>query len=175
MNVKFLNPFIEAAFEVLKAEAGILAERGSLGLQQNEYRTDDITVILALVGSVEGTVYYGMSNETAIFLVSKMIGERIESFDSLAQSGIAELGNVITGRASVKLSAAGYEANISPPTLLLGKDATISTLDFARIVVPVLFNGVGLNIHLALREGKFIGQTTAQMAVPSKPEVSNKL
>jgi chemotaxis protein CheX len=174
MNVKFLNPFIEAAFEVLKAEAGISAERGSLGLEQSEYKTDDITVILALVGAVEGTVYYGMSNDTAMLLVSKMIGENILTFNSLAQSGIAELGNVITGRASVKLSVAGYEATISPPTLLLGKGATISTLDFARIVVPVLFNDVNLNIHLALREGKIRGQTTAQIPVPAKPEVKNK-
>jgi chemotaxis protein CheX len=172
MNVKFLNPFIEAAFEVLKAEAGISAERGNLGLEQNEYKTDDITVILALVGTVEGTVYFGMSNETAMLLVSKMIGENITSFNSLAQSGIAELGNVITGRASVKLSVAGYEATISPPTLLLGKGATISTLDFARIVVPVLFDNTGVNIHLALREGKIQGQTTAQMAIPSKPDFS---
>ncbi len=171
MNVKFLNPFIEAAFEILKAEAGIEAERGPLGLEQNEYKTDDITVIIALVGAVEGTVYFGMSNETAILLVSKMIGENIEEFNTLAQSGIAELGNVITGRASVKLSKAGYEATISPPTLLLGKDATISTLDFARIVVPVLFGGVNLNIHLALREGKNQGQTTAQIPVPAKPDV----
>lgn len=172
MNVKFLNPFIEAAFEVLKAEAGVDAERGSLGLEQNEYKTDDITVILALVGTVEGTVYFGMSDETAMLLVSKMIGENITSFNSLAQSGIAELGNVITGRASVKLSVAGYEATISPPTLLLGKGATISTLDFARIVVPVLFDGTSINIHLALREGKIHGQTTAQMAIPSKPDIT---
>jgi chemotaxis protein CheX len=170
MNVKFLNPFIESAFEVLKAEAGISAERGNLGLEQNEYKTDDITVILALVGTVEGTVYFGLSNETAMLLVSKMIGENITSFNSLAQSGIAELGNVITGRASVKLSVAGYEATISPPTLLLGRGATISTLDFARIVVPVLFDGACMNIHLALREGKIHGQTTAQMAIPSKPD-----
>lgn len=171
MNVKFLNPFIEAAFEVLKAEAGVNPARGPLGLEQNEYKTDDITVILALVGAVEGTVYYGMSNETAMLLVSKMIGENITSFNSLAQSGIAELGNVITGRASVKLSVAGYEATISPPTLLLGKDATISTLDFARIVVPVMFDGAQINIHLALRDGKLHGQTTAQMAIPAKPDV----
>ena len=174
MNVKFLNPFIEAAFEILKAEAGISPTRGSLGLEQSEYITDDITVILALVGAVEGTVYYGMSNETAIKLVSRMIGENVTTFDSLAQSGIAELGNVITGRASVKLSAAGYEATISPPTLLLGRGATISTLDFARIVVPVLFDEVGVNIHLALREGKAHGQTTAQIPVPAKPEVTKQ-
>jgi len=171
MNVKFLNPFIEAAFEILKAEAGIDAQRGNLGLEQNEYKTDDITVILALVGSVEGTVYYGMSEQTAMVLVSKMIGEDISTFNSLAQSGIAELGNVITGRASVKLSVAGYEATISPPTLVIGKGATISTLDFARIVVPVLFSGVYINIHLALREGKNHGQTTAQIPVPEKPKI----
>jgi chemotaxis protein CheX len=112
-----------------------------------------------------------MSEDTAMVLVSKMVGENITTFNSLAQSGIAELGNVITGRASVKLSVAGFEATISPPTLVLGKGATISTLDFARIVVPVIFNGVTLNIHLALREGKLHGPNTAHIPVPSKPDI----
>jgi chemotaxis protein CheX len=42
---------------------------------------------------------------------------------------------VITGQATIKLSQAGYESQISPPTLIEGKDVEISTLDFQRIVV----------------------------------------
>jgi CheY-specific phosphatase CheX len=43
------------------------------------------------------------------------VWENAHQLRCLAQSGIAELANVITGRASVKLSQAGYEATISPP------------------------------------------------------------
>jgi chemotaxis protein CheX len=166
MNVKFLNPFVEAAFEVLKAETNITLERGDLGLEKSPYITEDVTVIIALVGRVEGTVFYSMSSDTAISLASRIMGENLDTLNALAQSGIAELGNVITGRASVKLSQAGYEATISPPTLLLGKGATISTVDFQRLVVPLRGECGIVDIHLALREGMRSTATTAQLKVP---------
>lgn len=170
MNVKFLNPFLEAAAEVLQAETGFSLQRGELSLEKAAYRTDDVTAILSLVGSVQGIVFYGMSNQTAISISAIMLGEKITEFNPLAQSAIAELGNVITGRASVKLSEAGYEATISPPTLLLGRNACISTLDFPRLVVP-LEGGFGrMVIHLALREGNYQALKAAQIAIPNRPE-----
>ncbi|HEX2979674.1 MAG TPA: chemotaxis protein CheX [Anaerolineaceae bacterium] len=171
MNVKFLNPFVDAAFEVLKAETGVSLKRGELSLEKSAYQTDDVTVIIALVGGVEGTIFYSMSSDTAVGLASKIIGEELGAFNSLAQSGVAELGNVITGRASVKLSEAGFEATISPPTLLLGKGATISTLDFPRLVVPLLSECGTVMVHLALREGSSQGKNTAQIPVPPRPSI----
>ncbi len=60
MNVKFLNPFLEAIYEVLKTETGVEAGKGDLQLDKGPYTTDDITVIIALVGSVEGMVFYSL-------------------------------------------------------------------------------------------------------------------
>ncbi|MBN1537698.1 MAG: chemotaxis protein CheX [Anaerolineales bacterium] len=153
MNVKFLNPFVEAACEVIKVETSITMERGELTLDKEPYVTDDIMVIISLVGRVVGNVIFGMSKETALALASKIMGEPFSDFNNLAQSGIAELGNVITGKASVKLTEAGYESVISPPTMLQGKGATISTLDIARLVVPFTSEVGTVAIHLALREG----------------------
>jgi chemotaxis protein CheX len=153
MNVKILNPFVEAAYEVLQAETGFRMSRGELTLQSDPYRTDDVTVIISLIGKVEGNVFYSMDLGTARNLVSDIMGEPLEQFDMLAQSGIAELGNVITGQASIKLAQSGLESTISPPTLLLGKGATISTLDYARLVVPLKGECGTVVIHLALREG----------------------
>ena len=70
------------------------------------------------------------------------------------QKHIAELANVITGRASMKLAEAGYEANISTPSLILGSGATISTLDCPRLIVPLKTSIGSMTIHLALREGQ---------------------
>jgi chemotaxis protein CheX len=153
MNVKFLNPFVDAAYDVLLAEAGEKMARGDLGLEKEPYVTEDVTVIISLIGRVEGNVFYSMSRQTALALASRVLGETLTKFDILAQSGIAEIGNVITGRASVKLSEAGYESTISPPTLLQGRGAIISTLDYARLIVPLEGECGRLTIHLALREG----------------------
>jgi chemotaxis protein CheX len=152
MNVKFLNPFVEAASEVLRAECGLEVQRGSLTLQKSALTADDITVLISLVGQVQGVVLYGLSVSTGLALVSRVMGQQFTQFDNLAQSGVAELGNVITGRASVKLAQAGYTVNISPPTLIQGKGATISTLDFARICVPLQTEAGEVVAHLALRE-----------------------
>ncbi|HZW04230.1 MAG TPA: chemotaxis protein CheX [Anaerolineaceae bacterium] len=169
MNVQFLNPFVEAAYEVLRVELGADISRGDLNFETGPYRTDDVTVVIALVGAVEGTVFYSMSKGTAIRIASHTIGEEFQDLEGLAQSGIAELGNVITGRASMKLSQAGYEATISPPSLILGSGATISTLDFPRLIVPLLTAMGPMTVHLALRAGANLQVKTAHLAVPKAP------
>jgi chemotaxis protein CheX len=171
MNVKFLNPFVEAAYEVLQAEAGFQMRRGELGLEKESYVTNDVTVIISLVGNVEGSVFYGMSLQTALILASKMLGENFAEFNNLAQSGIAELGNVITGRASVKLSQAGYAANISPPTLVHGRGAVVSTPDIARLVVPLVGECGDVVINLALRESLSKPLRLPEIPVPERPSL----
>jgi chemotaxis protein CheX len=153
MNVKFLNPFVGSAHETLALELHQTIGRGDLRLENGPYQTDDLTVIISLVGAVEGAVFFSMSKETARQIASILMEEKFETLDKLAQSGIAELANVITGRSSMKLAEAGFESNISTPSLILGKGATISTLDYPRLVVPLTTSVGPLNIHLALREG----------------------
>lgn len=169
MNAKFLNPFLDAAMGVLETEANLKMTRGDLRLDKEPYVTGDVTVIISMVGGVEGNVFYSLSMDTAIELASRMMGEQFEEFNYLVQSGIAELGNVITGRASVLLAQAGFVANISPPTLLTGKGAVISTLDYPRLVVPFNSSCGPIMIHLALREGRRDVGSAASIPVPDKP------
>jgi chemotaxis protein CheX len=151
-NVKFMNPFIEAASDVLQAEVHTKVQRGDLSLQKSSMTTNDITVLISLVGQVQGVVLYGLSMFTGLALVSRITEQEFKEFDNLAQSGVAELGNVITGRATVKLSEAGFNSLISPPTLIQGKNVQISTLDFSRILVPLITDVGEISVHLALRE-----------------------
>jgi chemotaxis protein CheX len=91
--------------------------------------------------------------------------------DSLAQSGIAELGNVVSGRATIKFSQAGYQSNISTPTVISGKGIQISTLDFPRIVVPLKTELGDLTVHLALREQRsFQNENPEEFVMLSLPE-----
>lgn len=154
MNVKFLNPFTEAAVKVLEAECGLMVNKGQLMMQKSALTADEVTVLISLVGQVEGTVLYGMNIVTALSLVSRVMGQDFTEFDDLARSGVAELGNVITGQATIKLSQAGYESQISPPTLIEGKDVEISTLDFQRIVVPLKTDAGMVTVHLGIRESR---------------------
>ena len=92
MNVKFLNPFVEAAYEVLQVETGIKMARGELTLDKAPYATDEVTVIISLVGRVEGNVFYALTERMAVVLASRILGDELDGFTTLAQSGVAELG-----------------------------------------------------------------------------------
>lgn len=173
MDAKLLNPFIEAAVEVLKAEVNATITRGVLSLQKSSLTTDDITVLINLIGDVFGIVMYSMPTSTGLNMVSKIMGQEMTELDSLAQSGVAELGNVISGRATLKFSQAGYNADISTPTIVVGKGVEISTLDFPRIVVPLETELGVITVHLALRMrsgGAAHSSEGAHAAAPGSPK-----
>jgi len=173
MHVKFLNPFASAAHDILLHEMREAVQRGDLRLENGAYQTDDVTVIISLIGAVDGNVFYGMSKESAIQFASMLMGEQFDSLNELAQSGIAELGNVITGQASMRLAEAGYESNISTPSLILGREASISTLEHPRLVVPLHTSIGSLTIHLSLRENAGRRLKTPQIGQPKMPDISN--
>jgi chemotaxis protein CheX len=152
MDVKFLNPFLDSAADVLKKEVEVEITRGAINVQKSALTTNDVTVLINLVGQIQGVVLYEVSKETAISFVSRMLGQSFTEFNNLAQSGIAELGNVISGKATVELSKTGLDSTISPPTMIIGKGTQISTMDFPRIVVPIHTDLGDLVVHLALKE-----------------------
>lgn len=152
MNVKFLNPFLDAVVDVMKAEVGIPCTRGNLSMQKSSMTTSEVTVMISIIGQVQGVVLYGMSKTTSLGIVSRILDQEFGEFDNLAQSGIGELGNVISGKATINLSEAGFQTTISPPTLIIGQGAQISTLDFSRIAVPFSTELGEIIVHLAVRE-----------------------
>jgi chemotaxis protein CheX len=151
MRAEFINPFLQAATEVLESELGSAALRGSVGLQRSAYTSDEVTAVVAVTGEVAGMVMFAMTAETARAMVSRMMGQEFPEFDALAQSGIAEIGNVITGRAAVLLSEAGFPSDLAPPMLLVGRNTLISTLDVQRLIIPIETELGKIEIQVALK------------------------
>jgi chemotaxis protein CheX len=151
MRAEFINPFLQAANEVLESELGGSPQRGQVGLQKSAYTTDDVTAVVGVTGSVAGMVLYVMTEATARAIVSKMMDQEFEEFDTLAQSGIGEIGNVITGRAAVLLAEAGYPSDLAPPMLIVGRGTLVSTLDMQRLVIPLETDFGKIEIQVALR------------------------
>lgn len=152
MKIDFLNPFIVSTAEVLQKEVGADVTRGQVSLVKGLLVSSDVTVLISLVGQVQGTVLFHMSYDTAKGLVSAILGQQFQQFDELAQSGIAELANVITGLSSTKLSSAGYASIISVPMLIIGRGSRISTLNIDRICIPLLTDMGEIGLDIALRE-----------------------
>lgn len=151
MDIELIGPFVTAAAEVLRAEASVEVNRGQLSLESAGIITSDVATLLSVVGDAEGLVLYNLSLETCLALVGRMVGQPFRELDQLAQSGIAELGNVMAGRAVTKLSAAGIQADISVPTMVMGRGTSVSAPSIQRLVVPLRTELGELEVHLALR------------------------
>jgi len=151
MRAEIINPFLQAASEVLESELGSPPQRGAIGLQRSAYTSDEVTAVVAVTGEVAGMVLFAMTESTARAMVSKMMGQDFPELDALAQSGIAEIGNVITGRASCLLSEAGFPSDLAPPMLIVGRGSMISTLDVQRLVIPMETEFGQVEIQVALK------------------------
>jgi len=151
VKVEFVNPFIQAATEVLESELGGESQRGALRLQKSAVTTHEVTAIVGVTGMVRGLVLYSMNEATAMAIVSRTMNQEFREFDALAQSGIGELGNVITGRAGVLLSEAGYPSNLTPPAVVVGKGTLVTTLDLNRLVLPLETDVGSLEVQIVMR------------------------
>ncbi|MGH2390346.1 MAG: chemotaxis protein CheX [Chloroflexota bacterium] len=156
MKAEVVQSFVAAASDVLSQEMGGPVDPQRVRLQGGPYKTQAITVLIGLTQQLEGAVILGMSNETARAYCSHIMGEIVSELDELAQSGIAELANVIAGRAGALLDAKGFVTSISPPTVLLGEDGVLSTLSVPRLMVAVRTQYGVIDLQLAAREKRSV-------------------
>jgi len=137
LKAEIINPFLVSAKEILEMETGMTGIRGELSLASSKWTTQELTAIINIIGDVKGTFLIGVSIATAMELVGTMLGETIDSFSNLVISGIAEMANIIAGRALARIEELGYISDITPPMLIYGQKASISTLDRKRIQIPL--------------------------------------
>ena len=154
MKVEYINPFILAAQSVLEMVLGSAPVKGNLAMQPATFTSQQCNVVCGVTGQAHGQVIYGMSLTTADKVASHMLGQPIKTFDQLAASAIAELGNMISGHAMSKLSESSYICDITPPTIIRGKDVKISTLSIPAIVIPLETEHGSLSITVGLQGKK---------------------
>ncbi len=151
-RLELIQPFVEAAARVIQQECGEQVSRGQLHRVRSPQTSNDVSALIAITGGVAGLVIYSMTQETACGFASKMIGETVHELDSLGQSAIAELANIITGQAGISLEKSGFPSDMSPPVLLLGKGSSIATLNLTRLVVPLVVSFGQFSIDIAIKE-----------------------
>ena len=151
MKADFINPFVAAGINVLGSVVNTRPEPGQLAVRSATFTTQQVSIVIGVTGAVEGQVVYGMSLVTATKIAAAMSSMPTMTFDELASSAIAELGNMISGNATTLLSEAGYESQITPPTLVRGADVEISTRTPA-LVVPLYTDLGKMEINVALAE-----------------------
>ena len=151
LDAELINAFLSAVQTVLVQETGVSATRESRpGIDRSTTTPYEITAIIGITGDIAGMVMISMPKETALRFYSAVMGEEKTEADSIVASAIAEFTNTVAGTAAIALDDKGLSADISPPVVIHGKGASVSTLDLPRIAVP-LKTGIGpMTVELAI-------------------------
>lgn len=153
MKVEYVSPFAEAAISVFRSLIGADVERGQLSARPDLFTTQQISIVCGITGDVEGLVIYGMSMITADKIAGKMLGTPVVTFDQLAASAIAELGNMVSGHSASLLAVQGYTCDITPPTIIRGTNVKITTLNIPALVIPLNLKDIGsFEVNVSLQE-----------------------
>ena len=168
MKAEFINPFVTAGMQVLESVIQSVPDPGQLAVRSATFTTQQVSIVIGVTGAVEGHVVYGMPLVTATKIAAAMASTPIMTFDEMAGSAIAELGNIVSGNAATLLSEAGYECEITPPTLIRGSDVEVSTSTPA-LVVPLYTDFGKVEINVALRESTGRPTPVPEPAPTSEP------
>ncbi|MCW5937115.1 MAG: chemotaxis protein CheX [Fimbriimonadaceae bacterium] len=153
MKVEYVLPFVQAGISVVQTLLQVAPERGQLKARPQVFTTQQVNIVCGITGDIEGQVIYGMTIVCADKIASLMLGAPVVTFDQLAASAIAELGNMISGNAMTLLAAQGFTCDITPPTIVKGTNVNISTLDIPALVIPIKVGDVGeIEINVSLKE-----------------------
>lgn len=151
MDAKYVSPFSEALCEVLSGFGVQGVRRGGISLKKNLEVGEEVTAIIGLTGGVRGNVACGMSEDAARKLVScMMMGMPVQGLDEMAQSALAELLNMVSGQAGRKLPSEGGVIDLSPPTLIMGKNVAMRLSAVPALAVEILMEGGRLELNVAI-------------------------
>lgn len=144
MKAEYINPFIVAAQNVIKTACNEELVIGKLSIKSNPIMTSDVVTLIGVTGKIEGQVIFSLEDSVARSIASRMMmGAEVPVLNELAKSAICELTNMILGNAATGFYDQGTIIDITPPSLLIGKDMSVSTMKGDFVSIPLQFTSTG--------------------------------
>jgi CheY-specific phosphatase CheX len=120
MRFAYVNAFVESAATVLARVAGTPVTRGRPALAVQPRTDRGLAALINLDGGVAGQVVLDVDPDTARRLVDRMTGGADPEDDELLHDTMAELANMMIGRAVSALHDGGHRFTVSPPMVFSG-------------------------------------------------------
>jgi len=137
MNVKFINAFLEGTITIMKTMAFAEPRVGKPYLKVGTIAKGDISGIIGLTGSVTGSMALSFSEGAILKIVSNMLGEDFKSVNNNIKDAVGEITNMISGVARKKLEAEGFYIQAGIPTVIAGKNHSITNvMGWPSLIIP---------------------------------------
>lgn len=151
MDVKVVNPFLQAIQNIMPQLGFASVNRGKLSKGEKDLMGLGVTIIVGLSEQAQGNVVYNMTNDTACQIASTMMsGMPVAEFDEMAQSAVSELGNMLTANAATYFFQQGLNVNISSPSMIIGSDFKIKLNKEKYIIMEMLVDSLSFEVSIAI-------------------------
>ncbi len=155
MDVKYINPFIESMLNNLEQMAAIRAEKLDISVTRGAVLTADISGIIGLGGEIEGSAVISFPKPLALAVASAMFMDELSDINSDVRDAIGEFANIVVGNARNQLVNAGFSVSISTPTIIVGRDHSIShPQNIPFLVIPFKTNLGVFQISIGIKGAK---------------------
>lgn len=114
MNSAVYDVLFNATKEVFR----LMLDLDEVSPADGEGSRDGVSVVIPVVGDIEGEIVYYFSKRTALGAVEIMSGMDIEDVDEFVSSAICEIANIISGKTMAALSERQIACDIRPPRFL---------------------------------------------------------
>lgn len=142
MKAELINPFLEAARNVIEMVVQTRPTTGQLQLKEIQVIDSYVWIDIGMSGQMNGNIVFGLDEPVAIRMASAMMGGfELQQLDEMGHSAISELGNMISGNASTILYNQGVMVDITPPKILQSAAGHFHAK--RAIAVPLSIDGIG--------------------------------
>ena len=155
MDVKLINPFIDATMYVLETLASTKATAGKPYVKKNGAAQGDISGVIGLSGEARGTISVSFSEKCIAGIVSKMFGEEITGVDDEVKDAVGEITNMISGQARQRLAQEGRILKGGVPTVVVGKNHSITHITNRPVIaIPFESQYGGFSIEVCIEDSE---------------------
>jgi chemotaxis protein CheX len=120
IDVRLINPFIDATLECLKQMAGLDPRRLRLFVKTDATMHGEITGVIGLSKGITGSCSVSFPRALAERIVGSFLGEQPPLADAMITDGIGEVANMVAGGAKRRFADQGFSFSISTPTIITG-------------------------------------------------------
>ena len=129
MNVEYINPFLNAATNVIQTMAFTKVIPGKPALKTNNLSYGVVTGIIGLASDrLKGNMLLSFDQSAILAIVSKMLDEQFTEVNKDVVDAVGELTNMISGGAKKELSEKGFTFDMAVPVVITGEGVEISQL-----------------------------------------------
>jgi chemotaxis protein CheX len=123
IDVRFINPVLQSTIDVISTLTGIAVTAGKPQIKKLGEISGDISGVVGVVSSgFKGTISISFSEAGFLKVLSKMLQEECTVIDDDNKDAVAELLNIIFGKAKKILNESGMNIQPAIPTIVRGKD-----------------------------------------------------